>query len=194
MKFPTFDDSNFVPVPRVPEWPVYEPEALPENWRLIAEKYEDRDGEDYNWQFYYDGAMLIIYDWKDDINQFDNTPIRLIEQYEFPIEGARWFVENIKRFFLKSGEPGALEAHKFSLDDSCGEESLGISRLVHTYGPGIPGYSFNNLSRCGHPNRDLCQRFEMSDDFLFKKDGMLALFAEIAERYESGEFDSLAKT
>ncbi|WP_018415234.1 hypothetical protein [Teredinibacter turnerae] len=185
MKPPKFDAKNWKPVPRVQEWPVYQPEALPDNWHKITEYYEQRVSE-YNWQYYFDGTKLIIYDHKDSINRFDGKPIRHIHQYEFPIQGARWFVDNIKRFFLKPGEPGALPAHKFSLTEYCGDEKLGISRLVDCYAS-TPGYALENLSRCEHPDQDLCQCFDMSDEALFKEGGYLALFTEIAERYERGE-------
>lgn len=186
MKPPTFDDKNWTPVPRVPEWPVYQPESLPADWKLVTDYYENRAGEEYKWLFYYDQRMLIIYNYCDTLSRFSGKPIRHIEQYEFPIQGARWFVENIKRFFIKPGEPGALPTHKFSLSEYCGEEKLGISRLVHTY-TGTPGYTLNNLSRCEHPDMDLCQMFEMCDDALFKSGGYLDVFTSIAERYERGE-------
>lgn len=186
MKPPKFDDKNWKPVPRVPEWSVYQPEALPEDWQKITEYYEKRGSSDYNWQFFFDGKILIAYRFLDGLSRFSGKPIRHIEQYEFPIQGARWFVENLKRFFLKPGEPGALPAHKFSLVEYCGEEKLGISRLADCYA-NTPGYAFKNQSRCEHPNQDLCQRFEMSDEALFKENGYLALFTDIAERYERGE-------
>ncbi|WP_339075206.1 hypothetical protein [Teredinibacter turnerae] len=188
MNPPEFDDKNWKPVPRVQEWPLFQPEALPENWKIVQKHFEDRAGDDYNWHLYFDGKMLIIYECDDTINRFNGEPIRHIFQYEFPIQGARWFVDNIKRFFLKPGEPGALPAHKFSLTEYCGDEKLGISRLVDCYAS-TPGYCFKNQSRCGHPNRDLCQRFDMSDEALFKEGGYLALFTEIAERYERGKLE-----
>lgn len=186
MKPPKFDDKNWKPVPRVPEWPVHQPEQLPQNWRLIKEHAEDRTGTDYLWKFYFDGRHLIIHYVNDDPNPFNGQPFRSIQQFEFPIQGARWFVENINRFFLQPGEPGALPEQKFSFNEYCGEEKLGISRLVQTYA-GTAGYSLDNQSRCKHPNRDLCQMFDMCDDALFKKGGYLDVFKNIAERYERGE-------
>jgi len=177
-----FDSANFVPVPRVPEWPVSQPENIPYNWKKVAVKYQDRGGENYNWVFYFDGEMLIIYNHEDAINRFNGDPIRHIEQYEFPIQAAAWFVENIQRFFKKPGENGALPIDSFHLREKVGNEELNISRLVHTYGPGIAGYSLDNLSRCEHPDMDLCQSFEMSDRFLFEE-GMLELFKDIAHRH-----------
>ncbi|WP_019603232.1 hypothetical protein [Teredinibacter turnerae] len=186
MKPPEFDEKNWKPVPRVQEWPVYEPESLPIGWRHIGTFNGDPQRSKYGWKIFYDGCHLILRDVNDDPNPFNGKPFRSIEQYEFPIQGARWFVDNIKRFFLKPGEPGALPAHKFSLAEYCGDEKLGISRLVDCYAS-TPGYAFENLSRCEHPDQDLCQCFDMSDEALFKEGGYLALFTEIAERYERGE-------
>ncbi|WP_028886754.1 hypothetical protein [Teredinibacter turnerae] len=188
MKPPEFDEKNWKPVPRVQEWPVYQPEAIPTDWKLITTTYEKRGSSDYDWKFYFHQEILIIYRHLDTINRFNGTPIRHIEQYEFPIQGARWFVDNIKRFFLKPGEPGALPAHKFSLAEYCGDEKLGISRLADCYAS-TPGYCFKNQSRCEHPDQDLCQCFDMSDEALFKEGGYLALFTDIAERYERGELE-----
>lgn len=180
-----FNENGFVPVPRVPEWPVFQPESLPTTWKLIAEKYEDRNGDDYNWKFYFDQRMLIIYHHRDGFNVFNGKPARYIEQYEFPIEAAGWFVRNIRRFFAGPHEEGGLKTEDFSVDEECGGERLNISRLFHTIGEDIPGYSLDNLSRAGHPNRSMCQSFIMSDKFLFS-DGMLELFKDIANRYEQG--------
>ena len=186
-----FDDSKFVPVPRVPEWPVYEPEQLPTTWKRVAEitdlTYED---EPTYWVLFFDGKMLIFYRHLDTTNRFNGEPIRHIEQYEYPIQAASWFVKNLERFFKAPDDPGGLPAHKFSLNEEYGGERLGISRLIHSVGKDKPGYSLDNLSRCEHPNMDLCQSFKMSDDFLFNG-GMLELFKDIASRYELGELDNL---
>ncbi|MGH1469813.1 MAG: hypothetical protein ACRBCS_01365 [Cellvibrionaceae bacterium] len=180
-----FDDASFVPVPRVPEWPVYQPEQLPAHWKKIAEIENPRPVNHYHWDFYYDGKMLIIYHSSDSINEFNGKPHRHIEQYEFPIEAAAWFVDNLPRFFKKPDEEGALPIDKFHLRGSAGGEELKIPRLVMTYAEGMPGYALLNLSRCEHPNMDLCQSFEMSDEFLFKQ-GMLELFKDIAARHRDG--------
>ena len=185
-----FDDSKFVPVPRVPEWPVYEPEQLPTTWKKIAEITDTSRSNPRHWVLYYDGRMLIIYTHNDSINEFNGEPFRFIEQYEFPIQAAGWFVKNLERFFKAPDDPGGLPAHKFSLNEEYGGERLGISRLIHSVGKDKPGYSLDNLSRCEHPNMDLCQSFKMSDDFLFNG-GMLELFKDIASRYELGELDNL---
>ena len=134
--------------------------------------------------------MLIIYTHNDSINEFNGEPFRFIAQHEFPIQAAGWFVKNLERFFKAPDERGGLPAHKFSLNEEYGGERLGISRLIHSTGKHKPGYSLDNLSRCGHPNRDLCQSFDMSDEFLFDG-GMLELFEDIASRHELGELDRL---
>ena len=134
--------------------------------------------------------MLIFYHHEDTFNRFNGEPTRHIFQYEFPIQAAGWFVKNLERFFKAPDEPGGLPAHKFSLNEEYGGERLGISRLIHSTGKDKPGYALKNQSRCDHPNMDLCQRFDMSDDFLFDG-GMLDLFKDIANRYELGELNNL---
>ncbi|WP_220720743.1 hypothetical protein [Agarivorans litoreus] len=187
-KPPVFDASTFVPVPRKPEWPVYQPENLPSAWKKIAEITDVRFKDTVrDWQLFFDGAMLIIYYWNDGISPFSGEPYRYVEQYEFPIGAAAWFVENLPRFF-NTGDPSKPQTSKgFHHYDRTGSggEGLGISRLIHSIGKDIPGYSLDNLSRCGHPDMDLCQSFEMSDDFLFNQ-GMLELFKDIAKRHAAG--------
>ncbi len=180
-----FDSANYVPIPRVPEWPVYQPEQLPDHWKKIAEIENPRPANHYHWDFYYDGKMMIIYHFLDGINEFNGEPHRHIMQYEFPIEAAAWFVENLPRFFKKPDEEGALPIDSFHIDGEAGGERVNISRLVMTYAEGMPGYTLDNLSRCGHPNMDLCQSFKMSDEFLFEQ-GMLELFKDIAARHRDG--------
>lgn len=78
-----------------------------------------------------------------------------------------------------------MPPEEFSLNEQVGGERLGISRLVHSTGKDMPGYSLDNLSRCDHPDMDLCQTFNMSDEFLFNG-GMLDLFKGIAKRHQAG--------
>lgn len=185
MTKPFFDEANFVPVPRVPEWPVYQPENLPASWKKIAEITDNSRSNPYHWELFFDGAMLIIYHHEDAINRFNGEPIRHTFQFEYPIEAAGWFVDNLPRFFKKPGEPGALPPEKFSLSEPCGKEKLRISRIFHSVAKDVPGYTLENLSRCDHPNMDLCQSFDMSDEFLFDG-GMLELFKDIARRHNAG--------
>lgn len=183
---PVFDASTFVPVPRQPEWPVYQPENLPSARKKVAEISDVRFKDTiYDWQLYFDGTMLIFYRSKDTINRFSGKPIRHINQYEFPIGAAAWFVENLPRFF-NAGDPTKPQTSEgFHHYGHCGDEELGISRLINSIGRDIPGYSLDNCSRCDHPDMDLCQSFKMSDDFLFNQ-GMLDLFKDIAKRHKMG--------
>ena len=185
MNKPFFDEANFVPVPRVPEWPVFQPESLPSDWKKIAEITDHSRSNAYIWNLYSTGRMLIFYRHKDGFNRFNGEPMRYINQYEYPIEAAGWFVDNLPRFFKKPGEPGALPPEEFSLSEECCGERLGISRLVNSVARDVPGYSLKNQSRCDHPDMDLCQSFDMSDEFLFNG-GMLDLFKDIAARYKAG--------
>ncbi|MEE1673624.1 hypothetical protein SNR37_003050 [Agarivorans aestuarii] len=173
-------------MPRKPEWPVYQPENLPSAWKKIAEITDVRFKDTVrDWQLYFDGAMLIIYYWNDGISPFSGEPYRYVEQYEFPIGAAAWFVENLSRFF-NAGDPSKPQTSEgFHHYGHCGDEELGISRLINSIGRDIPGYSLDNCSRCDHPDMDLCQSFEMSDDFLFDQ-GMLELFKDIAKRHAAG--------
>ncbi|BFM06072.1 hypothetical protein GCM10025791_43760 [Halioxenophilus aromaticivorans] len=76
MNKPIFNEANFVPVPRVPEWQIYQPEKLPHSWRLMAQCTDSTFLEEpVDWLFYFDGAILVIYRHKDRMNRFNGEPI-----------------------------------------------------------------------------------------------------------------------
>lgn len=111
-------------------------------------------------------------------------------QYEYPISGARWFVDTVERFFLPPDHPNAVPRGKLNMRENVNGETLGVTREAAYGGEFIPGYSFDNLNRYEHSTlitRSRCQMFEMGDPWLFE-DGLFDLFKQIAQRHENGEF------
>ncbi|QFS87055.1 MULTISPECIES: hypothetical protein [unclassified Marinobacter] len=177
--------------PKLPEWPIIDPDRPPVGYIKVAH-HEDRDRNSIPWDFFVtDGYLLLVSkEWI----QYGGKPGRFItEQYEYPIEAARWFVTTISRFFLEPGHPNAVPRGEITIEEQVGGEILGVTRGAQ-YGSipkSIPGYSLDNLNRFEHtslgPDDNWCQMFKMGDPWLFEQ-GLLDVFKDIAERHERGEF------
>jgi hypothetical protein len=178
--------------PKLPEWPIIDPEHPPVNHIKIGE-HRDKDRLNKLWYFYFaDGHLLIVSKtWV----QFDKKEpgMYVTGQFEYPIAGVRWFVKTLNRFFLHPDHPNAIPRGDITIEEEVDGEVLGVTRGA-SYGDvveGIPGYSFDNLNRFRHSTLSVddnwCQMFKMGDPWLFDY-GLLDLFKEIADRHERGEF------
>ncbi|MFB2763405.1 hypothetical protein [Marinobacter shengliensis] len=177
---------------KLPPWPFIDPENPPEGYLKVGESL-DQARSTYApqlWYFFvYEGRLIIV---KKEWIQFDDEPGEYaIRQYEYPIAGARWFVDTVERFFLPPDHPNAVPRGKLNVRGEVDGETLGVTRGTWYGGDHIPGYSFDNLNRIEHstvlPEGAYCQMFEMGDPWLFQ-DGLFDLFKEIAQRHENGEF------
>ena len=184
--------------PKLPPWPFLDPDNLPEGCLKIGESIDwDRSSEKpKRWLFLIQDNHLII-NRKSWLNGFSGKPGKYAtSQYEYPIAGARWFVDTVQRFQLPPDHPNAVPRGKFNVRGEVDGETLGVTRgagfgYTGPDGTQIPGYSFDNLNRIEHsttmPEGHRCQMFEMGDPWLFEN-GLLDLFKDIAERHERGEF------
>ncbi len=178
--------------PRLPPWPFIDPESPPEGYLKVGESL-DRARSNHSpqvWHFFVTQGYLIISD-KEWLEGRNGKPGKYgSSQYEYPIAGARWFVDTVERFFLPPDHPNSVPRGKLNVRDEVDGETLGVTRGAWFGGPYIPGYSFDNLNRYEHSTlltRSRCQMFEMGDPWLFE-DGLFELFKEIAQRHENGEF------
>ncbi len=179
--------------PKLTSWPFIDPESPPEGYLKVGESTDRaRISADLVpvWHFFASGQYLIIVKkvWVQlDASEPGQYSTR---QYEYPIAGARWFVDTVERFFLPPDHPDAVPPDKFNMRGEVTGETLGVTRGAWFGGEHIPGYSFDNLNRYEHSTlltRSRCQMFEMGDPWLFE-DGLFDLFKEIARRHENGEF------
>jgi len=178
--------------PKLPEWPIIDPDSPPSGYLKIGH-HIDRDRDSIHWNFFAgEGHLLIVNKvWVQFDEQKPGYYVR--GQYEYPIEGARWFVKTLNRFFLHPDHPNAAPRGAITIEEEVDGQVLGVTRGA-SYGDiveGIPGYSFDNLNRFEHDTIDTddnrCQMFKMGDPWLFDY-GLLDLFKEIADRHERGEF------
>jgi|AntRauTorckE6833_2_1112554.scaffolds.fasta_scaffold02061_6 hypothetical protein len=179
--------------PKVSPWPFIDPEAPPANYLAIGSSVDKARSKTSQkvWHFFISQDYLVISD-KEWLNARNNRPgYYAHSQYEYPIAGARWFVDTVERFFLPPDHPNAVPRDKFNMRGEVDGETLGVTRGAWFGGQYIPGYSFDNLNRIEHstvlPAGATCQMFKMGDPWLFE-DGLFDLFKEIAARHESGEF------
>ena len=181
--------------PKLPPWPFIDPDSPPEDYLKLGESLDHaRSNHSAQlWQFFFsDGHLIIV---KKEWIQFDDGEPGeyATRQYEYPIAGARWFVNTVERFFLPPDDPNAVPRGEITIEEEVDGETLGVTRGAAFGGRYIPGYSFDNLNRIEHstvlPEGAHCQMFEMGDPWLFE-DGLFDLFREIAERHERGEFKS----
>lgn len=180
--------------PQLPPWPFIDPELPPDGYLKVAES-TDRARISAAlvpvWHFFaYEGHLIVNkkIQLPDREGQTGRSAIR---QYEYPIAGARWFVDTVERFFLPPDHPNAVPRGEITIEEPVDGEVLGVTRGAWFGGEHIPGYSFDNLNRIEHstipPDGPLCQMFKMGDPWLFE-DGLFDLFKEIAGRHERGEF------
>lgn len=178
--------------PKLPESPIIDPASPPSGCLKIGH-HIDKDRDSVPWDFFAgEGHLLIVSKvWV----QFDEDEpgCYVTGQYEYPIAGVRWLIQTLNRFLLHPDHPDAVPRGKFNVRSEVDGETLGITRGA-SYGDiveGVPGYSFDNLSRFYHStlrtSTNKCQMFKMGDPWLFDY-GLLDLFKEIAERHERGEF------
>ncbi|MBJ7275656.1 hypothetical protein [Marinobacter salarius] len=179
--------------PKVSPWPFIDPDAPPENYLEVGRSVDKARSKTSrkDWRFFVTQGYLIIV--RKEWIQFDDDEEGefAIGQYEYPIAGARWFVNTVERFFLPPDHPDAVPRDKFNMRGEVNGETLGVTRGAWFGGPYMPGYSFDNLNRIEHstvlPKGATCQMFKMGDPWLFE-DGLFDLFKEIADRHEKGEF------
>ncbi|WP_325147844.1 hypothetical protein [Marinobacter sp.] len=180
--------------PKLPPWPFIDPESPPEGYLKVGES-TDRARISATlipvWHFFVANEHLIVVKkvWIE--GRSGRSGIHATTQYEYPIDGARWFVDTVERFFMPPDHPNAVPRGEITIEEAVSEEILGVTRGAWFGGQHIPGYSFDNLNRIEHstllPEGPYCQMFEMGDPWLFE-DGLLDLFKEIARRHENGEF------
>ncbi|WP_051146582.1 hypothetical protein [Marinobacter daepoensis] len=178
--------------PKLPEWPIIDPENPPEGYAKIAHG-TDKDRGDIPWDFFVTDKHLLLVS-KELVQLDEDDPGEFVtEQYEYPLGAARWFVDTIARFFLHPDHPKAVPRGAITVEEEVDGEMLGVTRGAQ-YGSvlkGIPGYSLDNLNRYAHTtirtSDNWCQMFEMGDPWLFDQ-GLLDVFKGIAERHERGEF------
>lgn len=180
--------------PKLPPWPFIDPESPPDGYLKVGESADRARTSGALipiWHFFVSDQHLIIVKkvW---IQLDESEPGQYsTRQYEYPITGARWFVDTVERFFLPPNHPNAVPRGEITIEESVDGEILGVTRGAWFGGEHIPGYSFDNLNRIEHstvlPEGAFCQMFEMGDPWLFE-DGLFDLFKEIADRHERGEF------
>ncbi|KMQ73200.1 hypothetical protein [Marinobacter subterrani] len=179
--------------PKLSPWPFIDPDSPPADYLKIGESTDQARSSHSPqvWHFFVTQGYLII-SIKDWIQLDDSEPGEYaFSQYEYPIAGARWFVNTVERFFLPPDHPNAVPRGKLNMRGEVDGETLGVTRGAWFGGQYIPGYSFDNLNRIEHstvlPEGAFCQMFKMGDPWLFE-DGLFELFKEIADRHERGEF------
>lgn len=178
--------------PKLPEWPIIDPEDPPEGYHRVTKVMNPED-DTAPWHCFAVERHL-IFAQKVWVKLGDDDPGEFVTaQYEFPIGAARWFVETLKRFFLDPDHPNAVPRGAITIEEEVDGETLGVTRGAQ-YGSmlkGIPGYSLDNVNRFEHttlgPDDNWCQMFKMGDPWLFEQ-GLLEVFKDIAERHERGEF------
>ena len=185
--------------PKLPPWPFIDPTNPPEGYLKVGESVDwDRSekGKPRLWHLFAVNDYLVI-GTKSWVGPIGDQPGEFaIGQYEYPIAGARWFVETVQRFFLPPDHPNAVPRGKYNVRGEVDGETLGVTRgagfgYTGRDGTLIPGYSFDNLNRYEHstlrPQGHRCQMFMMGDPWLFEY-GLFDLFKALAERHERGEF------
>jgi hypothetical protein len=177
-------------------WPFIDPEFPPAGYQKVGESVDWQRSKTSRktWYFFTYQDYLIIAD-REWLKGRNGKPGKYASsQYEYPIAGARWFVDTVERFFLQPDDPNAVPRDKFNVREEIDGETLGVTRGAAFGGRYIPGYSFDNLNRIEHstvmPEGPFCQMFKMGDPWLFE-DGLFDLFREIAERHERGEFQAI---
>ncbi|KXO10300.1 MULTISPECIES: hypothetical protein [Marinobacter] len=179
--------------PRLTPWPFIDPDAPPEGYLKVGESLDHARSthSPQLWHFfvYKQHLIIVIKEWLKGRNGKHGKYAS--SQYEYPIAGARWFVDTVGRFFLPPDHPNAVPRGAITIEEPVDGETLGVTRGAAYGGEFIPGYSFDNLNRIEHstvlPEGAYCQMFEMGDPWLFQ-DGLFDLFKEIAQRHENGEF------
>ena len=180
--------------PKLKPWPFIDIDSPPQGYLKIGESVDRHHYPEKPtaWAFFFFDDHLIIAD-KEWLEPRNGKPGKYASsQYEYPIAGARWFVNTVERFFLPPDDPNAVPRDKLNVREKIKGETLGVTRGAWYGGEHIPGYSFDNLNRYEHSSlltRSRCQMFEMGDPWLFE-DGLFDLFREIADRHERGEFKS----
>ena len=179
--------------PKLTPWPFIDPESPPDGYLKVGESIDHarQITPDDIWQFFVFERYLII-NRKIWLKGSEGSEGQYAtRQYEYPIAGARWFVDTVQRFFLPPDRPNAVHRGEITVEEEVDGEILGVTRGVASGGDYIPGYSFDNLNRIEHstvmPEGPFCQMFKMGDPWLFE-DGLFDLFKEIADRHEKGEF------
>ncbi|UQG55104.1 MULTISPECIES: hypothetical protein [unclassified Marinobacter] len=180
--------------PKLPPWPFIDPESPPQDYLKVGESVDRARSKTSQkvWHFFIHEAHLIVNKKVELPDRDSQTGRNAITQYEYPLSGARWFVDTVERFFLPPDHPNAVPRGEITIEEPVnGSETLGVTRGAWFGGEYIPGYSFDNLNRIEHstvlPEGAFCQMFEMGDPWLFE-DGLFDLFKEIASRHERGEF------
>ena len=178
---------------KLPPWPFIDPESPPNDYVKVGESVDHARSKTSTklWHFFVAERHLIISD-KEWLKGYNGEPGEYgHSQYEYPIAGARWFVDTVDRFFLPPDHQNAVPRGKFNVRGEVQGETLGVTRGAAYGGQYVPGYSFDNLNRIEHstvmPEGPYCQMFKMGDPWLFE-DGLFDLFKDIAERHEKGEF------
>jgi hypothetical protein len=179
--------------PKLPAWPFIDPESPPSDYLKVGESIDRARSKTSQkvWHFFVSQGYLVISDkeWLEGRNGKPGWYAH--SQYEYPLAGARWFVDTVERFFLPPDHPNAVPRGEITIEEPVnGSETLGVTRGAWFGGQYIPGYSLDNLNRYEHSTlltRSRCQMFKMGDPWLFE-DGLFDLFKEIASRHERGEF------
>ncbi len=106
--------------PKVSPWPFIDPDAPPENYLEVGRSVDKARSKTSrkDWRFFVTQGYLIIV--RKEWIQFDDDEEGefAIGQYEYPIAGARWFVNTVERFFLLSDHHDAFPRDKFNLSGS----------------------------------------------------------------------------
>ena len=178
--------------PKQQPWPFIDPESPPEGYLKVGESVDRARSKTSQkvWHFFIHEAHLIVNKKVELPDRDSQTGRNAITQYEYPLAGARWFVDTVERFFLPPDHPNAVPRDKFNMRGEVDGETLGVTRGAAFGGQYIPGYSFDNLNRYEHSTlltRSRCQMFKMGDPWLFE-DGLFDLIKEIVQRHENGEF------
>src|SRR5690606_14933125 len=110
--------------PKLPEWPIIDPDAPPEGYIKVV-SVTDPESAKAPWHFFVSGSHLII--GKKKWVQFDDDPGEFVfTQYEYPIGAARWFVTTLDRFFLHPDHPNAVPRDAITIEEDVDGEMLGV--------------------------------------------------------------------
>ena len=107
-------------------------------------------------------------------------------QFEFPLSYLKWFIGVLSRFQLKpnqGGYPPGTFADDLQMDE---ENMLFVKRGQNFDLGGIFGYHLENRRRHSYIDKDIRQRFFISDEYLFEL-GMMDALIQIEQDYSDGK-------
>ena len=155
--------------------------VLPEDCEIVGQRRKGTSENDPNYIFVVRKpflSILISY-----ISTFDDQKKYVCRQKDFPVEALSWFPNAIEDFRKPPAECGLPAGAMISRDQNVGGEMLAVGSTTR-------GYNITNWSRDANgvdADPDYYEPTTLNLDHELLYDfGLLALWKELGEKYESG--------